>query len=84
MVRIHADGAAGEKAVDLTAFQTITKHAMPSEQSPSNSAATIKRIAKRYETGQIITIFEDGKELSKNSPCIQLDLNELLRKYYIR
>ena len=52
MVRVQADGTPGGKTdlVDLTAFKSVTKQAEQSERSPSNSANTIMRIAKRYES----------------------------------
>ena len=86
MVQVHADGALGPKEdlVDLSAFKGITNKREPSERSPSNSAATIHRIARRYERDQPIYIFEDGKELSGKSPCVLLDLNQMLKKYYVR
>ena len=50
----------------------------------SNSNATIKRVAKRYLREQKIAIFEDGAEISDKSPCYVIELNSLLKRYYLQ
>ena len=50
----------------------------------SNSNATIKRISKRYMRDHKIAIFEDGSEISDKSPCYVIELNSLLRRYYLQ
>ena len=50
----------------------------------SNSASTIKRIAKRYQKEQKIVVFEDGVEISNSTPCFVIELNSLLMKYYMQ
>ena len=50
----------------------------------SGSAGTLKRISKRYTREQRIVIFEDGQSISEQTPCFQIDLNEMLRKFYLQ
>ena len=50
----------------------------------SNSNATIKRISKGYMRDHKIAIFEDGSEISDKSPCYVIELNSMLRRYYLR
>ena len=50
----------------------------------SNSNATIKRISRRYMRDHKIAIFEDGSEISDKSPCYVIELNSLLRRYYLQ
>ena len=47
----------------------------------SNSASTIARIAQRYRRAQNIAIYEDGAELSDQTPCVIIELNSMLKKY---
>lgn len=49
----------------------------------SNSKATIRRISKRYLREHKIAIFEDGAEICDKTPCHIIELNSLLRKFYL-
>ena len=66
-----------------------SKAGLPRERSNvslarSNSNATIKRISKRYMREHNIAIFEDGSETSSKSPCYVIELNSMLRQYYLQ
>jgi len=50
----------------------------------SGSSRTIKRMARRYMREQRIVIFEDGAEICEKTPCLVIELNSLLQKYYLQ
>ena len=50
----------------------------------SHTQETYRRVAKRYQREHKIAIFEDGTEICAATPCVIVELNSLLLKYYVR
>ena len=52
--------------------------------SSGGSNKTVKRAVKRYCREHRIAIFEDGCMLHESSPCLIVELNQLLRRHYLQ
>ena len=73
-----ADTARSEERAPHTLDSSVMHKKSKITLASSNSANTLKRIAKRYKREQRIVVFEDGVELSDQSPCFTFELNQLM------